>query len=132
MIDILRGYTVLAAAEGASTTSSLLSFLPLIGLFALMYFLMIRPQKKKEKELRQQIDAMRVGDTVMTIGGVIGRVVNILGDEVTIVTSVANTMITFKKSAISTVTRAGEPVTPDQESDKKAVEDGSETEESKS
>ena len=97
-----------------------------------MYFLMIRPQKKKEKELRQQIDAMRVGDTVMTIGGVIGRVVNILGDEVTIVTSVANTMITFKKSAISTVTRAGEPVTPDQESDKKAVEDGSETEESKS
>jgi preprotein translocase subunit YajC len=46
---------------------------------------------------------MRPGDNVMTIGGIVGRVANITGDEVTIYTSVANTMMTFKKNAISTV-----------------------------
>ncbi len=79
--------------------------LPLALMFGLMYFLLIRPQRKKEKKLREQINAMVVGDNVVTIGGVVGRVVNIKDDEVTISTSVANTLVTFKKSAVNTVVK---------------------------
>ncbi|MDD2374440.1 MAG: preprotein translocase subunit YajC [Eubacteriales bacterium] len=79
--------------------------LPLALMFGLMYFLLIRPQRKKEKKLREQINAMVVGDNVVTIGGVAGRVVNIKDDEVTISTSVANTLVTFKKSAVNTVVK---------------------------
>lgn len=85
--------------------STLTMLLPLAAMFGLMYLLLIRPQKKKEKKLREQINAMVVGDRVVTIGGVTGRIVNIKDDEVTVSTSVANTLITFKKSAISTVVK---------------------------
>lgn len=78
---------------------------PLVLMFGLMYLFLIRPQKKKEKKLRDQISAMIVGDNIVTIGGVVGRIVNLKDDEVTISTSVANTLITFKKSAINTVVK---------------------------
>ena len=78
---------------------------PLILMFGLMYLFLIRPQKKKEKKLRDQISAMVVGDAVVTIGGVVGRIVNLKDDEVTISTSVANTLITFKKSSINTIVK---------------------------
>lgn len=73
-----------------------------VGAFALWFF-MIRPQKKREKEMKAQIDKSAVGDSVVTIGGVVGTIANIQDDEITITTSVAHTMVTFKKSAISTV-----------------------------
>jgi preprotein translocase subunit YajC len=94
------------AAEGATTSSweSILGLVvPLALMFGLMWLLLIRPQKKKEKLLRDQISKMVVGDTVVTIGGVVGKIVNIKDDEVTISTSVANTLMTFKKSAINTI-----------------------------
>lgn len=77
--------------------------LPLGLMFGLMYLLLIRPQRKKEKKLREQINAMVVGDSIISIGGISGRIVNLKDDEVTISTSVANTLITVKKSAISNV-----------------------------
>lgn len=93
----------LTAGTGTDLSSILGLVLPLALMFGLMYLLLIRPQKKKEKKLREQISAMVVGDNVVTIGGVVGRIVNIKDDEVTIATSVANTLITFKKSAVNTV-----------------------------
>ena len=51
------------------------------------------------------MDQMTVGDKIVTIGGVVGTVANIREEEVTITTSVANTMITFRKTAISSVTK---------------------------
>ncbi|MHB1453551.1 MAG: preprotein translocase subunit YajC [Saccharofermentanales bacterium] len=91
--------------------SSILQLVVPLGLmFVLMYFLMIRPQKKKEKALRELIDSMSVGDKCLTSGGIVGRVVNIKDDEVTIQTSVANTLITLRKSAISSVAK---PVSSD-------------------
>ncbi len=81
----------------------LLTFLPLILIFAVMYFIMIRPQRKKEKAMKELINSMVVGDECYTTGGIVGRVVNIREDEVTIQTSVANTLITFKKAAIANV-----------------------------
>lgn len=94
----------LTSAAPASTLGSLGGLIiPLVLMFGLMYFLMIRPQKKKEKALRDQLNTMTVGDKCLTIGGILGKVVNIKDDEVTIQTSVANTLITVRKSAISNV-----------------------------
>jgi preprotein translocase subunit YajC len=94
---------------GTATGGDLVSLLPMIGslvlMFGLMYLLLIRPQRKKEKKLKEQINSMIVGDTVVTIGGLVGRVVNIKDDEVTISTSVANTLVTYKKSAINTIVK---------------------------
>ena len=73
------------------------------GIFVVMYFLMIRPQRKKDKALKEQMSKMIVGDKVVTIGGITGTIANIKDDEVTISTSVAHTMVTFKKSSISSV-----------------------------
>lgn len=98
----------LAAAQQAGGGNMIVTLLPMILIFAVMYFLMIRPQKKREKALREKINAMQVGDTVLTIGGIVGKVMNIANDEVTISTSVANTMLTFKKTAIGTVVSAGQ------------------------
>ena len=78
----------MAADPAASPTSSLLTLVvPLVLMFGLMYLIIIRPQKKKEKDLKKQVDAMVVGDIVVTIGGLVGKIVNIKDDEVTISTS---------------------------------------------
>ena len=59
---------------GAGSESSLLSMLPLLLMFVVLYFVMIRPQMKKQKEHRAMIDALAKGDEVVTVGGVLGRV----------------------------------------------------------
>ena len=95
--------TAATQATGIEAIAGLV--VPLVLMFGLMYLFLIRPQKKKEKKLRDQISAMVVGDSVVTIGGVVGRIVNLKDDEVTITTSVANTLITFKKSSINTIVK---------------------------
>lgn len=99
-----NSFIMVAEAAAATQGGSLLGmFLPMILIMGVMYFLMIRPQKKREQEMRSMINALEVGDEVVTIGGVVGRVFNIQDDNVTIATSVQNTLLTFKKSAISQV-----------------------------
>jgi len=96
--------TASGSSSGATDwTSSLLMIGGLAVVFAFMYFFTIRPQRKRDKELRAQIDKLSVGDTVVTIGGLIGTVANIQDDNITLTTSVAHTMVTFKKSAVNTV-----------------------------
>lgn len=84
---------------------SLASFGVLILMFVVFYFILIRPQRKKEKELKEQMGKLAVGDRVVTIGGLVGFVANIKDDQVTISTSAANTLVTFTKSAISSVVK---------------------------
>lgn len=103
----IHAFLIAEAAANAGSGNILSLFLPLILMFVLMYFLMMRPQKKREQELRKQLDSMAVGDDVVSIGGIVGRVHNINGDEVTIATSVSRNTITLKKSAINTVIKAG-------------------------
>ena len=81
----------------------LVTFLPMIGIVVVLYFVMLRPQRKKDKALKEQVSKMAVGDKAVTIGGITGTVANIKDDEVTISTSVAHTMVTFKKSSISSI-----------------------------
>lgn len=69
-----------AAAAGGDTQSTLMSILPLILMFVVLYFVMIRPQMKKQKEQRAMIDALAKGDEVVTAGGLLGKISK-LGDS---------------------------------------------------
>ena len=66
--------TAPAAAGGGDMQSSLMSMLPLVLMFVVLYFVMIRPQMKKQKEHRAMIDALAKGDEVATVGGGLGKV----------------------------------------------------------
>ena len=66
--------TAPAAAAGGEMMSSLTGMLPLVLMFVVLYFVMIRPQMKKQKEHRAMIDALAKGDEVATAGGLVGKV----------------------------------------------------------
>lgn len=94
------------AADVQPTLASSISMLALpIAMIALLYFLMIRPQRKQEKKQREERGKLKVGDAVVTIGGVVGKIVNIKDDDITIATSVAQTLMTFRREAINSVIR---------------------------
>ena len=94
-----------APAQGGSSTSMIVM---LVGMFAIMYFLMIRPQKKRQKEEQAMRDAVEVGDEITTIGGICGKVAKIKDEYVYIETGNVGTpgeksIIKFERSAIKTV-----------------------------
>lgn len=66
--------TAPAAASGGDMQSSLMSMLPIVLMFVVLYFIMIRPQMKKQKEHRAMVEALAKGDEVVTAGGMLGRV----------------------------------------------------------
>ena len=66
-----------AAAPAGDMSSSLMSMLPLLLMFVVLYFIMIRPQMKKQKEHRAMIDALAKGDEVVTAGGLLGKVTSL-------------------------------------------------------
>ena len=71
-----------AAGGAGGATASLIAFVPYIAIFAIFYFLMIRPQQQRAKAHRAMIDAVKKGDTVVTGGGIIGKVVRVEDAEV--------------------------------------------------
>ena len=90
----------------ASTMDMITSYYPIIMLVFLgviFYFMLIRPQRKRDKEQKEMMSKLTVGDKVTTIGGLVGVIAQIKDDEVTISTSVANTLVTYTKAAIQTV-----------------------------
>ena len=113
------GLVLLQAAAG-NTSMSMVSTLITFGLvFIIFYFLIIRPQNKKQKEAKKMIEAVKKGDKVVTIGGVHGTVASV--KDGTIVVKVDdNCKIEFSKSAISAVTAKGEEKPEDAEEKKAA------------
>jgi len=101
---ILTATPAASGALGSDLQSSAIMIGLLVLVFGFMYFFTIRPQRKRDKELKAQVSKMAVGDGIVTIGGLVGTIANITDDNVTVTTSVAHTMVTFKKSAISTIT----------------------------
>ncbi len=94
-----------AQAAGAES-GGIMGFLPLILMFAVLYFVMIRPQMKRQKELRNMLEALAVGDEVVTVGGIIGKV-TALKDQVVTVEISAGTEVQMQKGAITTVLPKG-------------------------
>ncbi len=82
------------------TLAMLVSFLPLVLIFVVMYFILIRPQKKKDKETQKMRNNIQVGDEVITIGGIIGLVVSLKEDNVVIETAGERNKIRIKRWAI--------------------------------
>lgn len=98
--------TAPAAAAGGGIQDSLMSMLPLILMFVVLYFVMIRPQMKKSKEHRAMIDALAKGDEVVTGGGIFGKVTRL--GESNISLEVANGVeIQFQRSAVVQVLPKG-------------------------
>ncbi len=89
------------AAQSGGSVGGLMSFLPLILIFVIFYFVLILPQKKQEKKQRSMIDALVPGDEVITIGGIYGNVVSVKDDAIIIETSADKTKIKIAKSSIS-------------------------------
>jgi preprotein translocase subunit YajC len=88
----------------AATGSSAMSIVMLVAIFAIFYFLLIRPQRKKEKDRQAMIDAVKKGDSVTTIGGIKGTVTNIDNDKATVTIKVDdNCKMKFTKSSVSSV-----------------------------
>ena len=88
------------AAGAASQTDTLLTFLPMVAIFVVFYFLLIRPQQKKQKEARAMLDALEKGNEVVTAGGILGRIVKL--DEQYVTVEVAqNVQMIVQRGAIS-------------------------------
>lgn len=94
------------AAANAGLMGNLSTFLPLILMFVVMYFLMIRPQQKRAKEQKQMMDALTKGDEVVTAGGILGRVSKVNDTYVTIEVA-TNTEIVVQKHSITTLLPKG-------------------------
>lgn len=77
--------------------------LPMVAIFVIMYLILILPQRKKEKKTKEMLNALKVGDEIITVGGVMGKVVNIKDDEVTVESGVMKTKVLFKRWAIKEV-----------------------------
>ncbi|MBN8505259.1 MAG: preprotein translocase subunit YajC [Burkholderiales bacterium] len=94
------------AAAGPTPESSLLSFLPLVAMFVVLYFIMIRPQMKRQKEHKAMIEALAKGDEVVTAGGLLGKV-NKLGDSVLHVELAQGVEVQVQRSAVVQVLPKG-------------------------
>ncbi len=84
-------------------------FIPLLLIFAIMYFLLIRPQQKKMKDHRKMVDALRRGDQVVTAGGIIGKVTKVKDDNEVDVEIASGVKIRVVQSTITNVLSKTEP-----------------------
>ena len=93
-------------------SQTLITFAPLIFIFAIMYFLMIRPQQQRMKDLRNMVENVRRGDTVVTAGGIVGKVTKApVKDDPEVTVEIAdNVQVHVIKSTISEVRAKGQPV----------------------
>ena len=87
----------------AETQKLFLQIGPLVILILLMYFMLIRPQKKKEKEINAMRAALKIGDTIVTIGGICGKVVKIKDDTIVIQVGADKVKFEMMKWAVSQV-----------------------------
>jgi preprotein translocase subunit YajC len=94
------------SAPAAGQGSELFSMLPLILMFVLLYFLLLRPQMKRAKEHRNMLSGLQKGDEVVTAGGTLGKVTSV-GDSYVKVEIAPNIEITVQKPSITTVLPKG-------------------------
>ena len=84
-------------------SEGLVSFNPLVVLFIAMYFLMIRPQKKKDKQIQDMRNSLQVGDEIVTIGGICGKIVKTKDESIIIAVGADKVKFEMKRWAVSTV-----------------------------
>jgi preprotein translocase subunit YajC len=95
-----------AYAQDAAATGGLMSFLPLIVIFAVFYFMLIRPQMKRSKEHKQLVTQLSKGDEVITNGGLLGRITDVSESFVTLELA-DNLQIKLQRQAVANVMPKG-------------------------
>ncbi len=98
-----------AQGAGGGGGDFLVSLLPFILIFAIFYFLIIRPQQRRQKEHQQLVANVRRGDTVVTAGGLVGKVSKVLDDNEAMIEVAEGVRVRIVKSLISEVRAKGEP-----------------------
>lgn len=95
-------YAMAPPPQGQSGGSMLLGFVPIFAMFAIFYFLLIKPQQKKQKERQNMLNNIKEGDNITTQGGILGKITKIKDDIVTI--QVADQVrIKITRSSVSSV-----------------------------
>ena len=89
-------------AAGAGSASMMSLLLPLVLMIAMMYFLMIRPKKKRKKQAEEMRNSLKKGDQITTIGGIIGKIVQVTDETIIIETSDDRVRMELTKWAVST------------------------------
>ena len=89
-----------AQAAGAAQENTFLTFLPMLAIFVVFYFLLIRPQQKKQKEARTMLESLEKGNEVVTAGGVLGRIVK-LDEQYATLEVAPNVQMVVQRGAIS-------------------------------
>ncbi len=97
------------AAGSAGSGAALAQFIPLILIFAIMYFLMIRPQQKRVKQHREMVSALKKGDQIVTQGGIIGKVSAVRDEELEIEIA-TGVKVRVVRATVSQVLNRTEPV----------------------
>jgi len=98
------------AAAGGDANSMLMSLLPFALIFVIMYFLILRPQQKKVKDHAELVKNIRRGDTVVTSGGLVGKVTKVVDDDQIEVEIADGVRVRQVRSMVSGVRAKGEPV----------------------
>ena len=120
--------TLLETTTGAGSNYTLFLLMPL--LFGVMYFTMIRPQKKQQKKDQEVRESTQIGDEVTTIGGILGRVVTVKEDSLVIETGADRTKLKITRWAVQSNNTANEKIQAEREAAKAAKQ--AELEEKKS
>jgi preprotein translocase subunit YajC len=105
-MDLLDFFIASAYAQDSSPQGGLMSFLPLIIIFIIFYFLLIRPQMKRAKEHRKLVAELAVGDEVVTNGGLLGRITRV-GESFLTVEVTDNVQIKLQRHAVASVVPKG-------------------------
>jgi preprotein translocase subunit YajC len=104
MHDSILALMLFAPPTGGQTPNPLIQLVPLVLIFVVFYFFMIRPQQKKQKDREKLLDDIKRGDRVVTIGGIHGTVAGIETEKKTVLVQVAeNVKIKFERSAIANI-----------------------------
>ncbi|MFW6084528.1 MAG: preprotein translocase subunit YajC [Gemmatimonadota bacterium] len=94
-------------AEGAPVGQSpMVTILLFAGLFAIFYFLLIRPQKKQQEAHQEMVEALKRGDEVVTVGGIVGKIIHLTDDRVTVKTA-DDTRIEVARSKVGQLLSGG-------------------------
>jgi len=97
------------APAGATAIALLAQFIPLILMFVVLYLLIIVPQRRREKQFREMINSLIVGDEIVTNAGIIGKIVNIKDDILTIEVGADRVKLRIYKWAVKEVLKKAEP-----------------------
>jgi preprotein translocase subunit YajC len=111
--------TIALVGNSTALLGTYSSLIMILAVFALMYFMVLRPQQKKEKETQKMRDSLRVGDEIVTIGGFYGKILKVKDESVVIMCGADKTKLELAKWGISTVINpSAAPASKDKDADK--------------